>query len=115
MKIPKDRGKFAINGAELPLHETFSELRRRWIERFSASSHALAEHLGVRPQSVAQWASGSDPTKRPPLWALAALADDLRIGLLLTGDGLAIVRRRRKDAGTKREASAEPDALPDEP
>lgn len=89
-------GPFAVNGSELPLHDTFATLRSMWIERYKSTSNALAERLGVRPQSVAQWASGSDPTKRPPLWALVALADDLRFSLVLTGDGVEIAKRRKR-------------------
>lgn len=101
------RGPYAQRDADPPLREAFAELRRRWLERYQTTKEELARRLGTSPQSASQWASGSDPSKRPPLWALAALADDLRVGLLLTGDGIRIVRRQRADAGRPRAEASE--------
>ena len=95
------RGPLAVRDAEYPTTELYRELRDRWIERFGASNVELAASLGVLPQTASQWATASDG-RRPPLWALAALADDLRVGILITGDGLRIVTRERADAGRRR-------------
>lgn len=96
------RGPFASREQEMPLVAAFRELRDRWLKKYKTTKEELANRIGVSPQAASQWASGSDPSKRPPLWALAALADDLRLALLVTGDGIRFVRRQRADAGRSR-------------
>jgi hypothetical protein len=98
MNRPKP-GPYAAKGAELPLFDVFRELRDRWLKQYETNKVGLAARLNVMPQSVSHWSYGSDPSKRPPLWALVALADDLRLGLLLTGDGVRLVRRASRTDG----------------
>lgn len=92
------RKPYASADLQPPFREVFVDLRARWVKRYQRTFGDLAERLGAGAQSISQWGSGSDPTKRPPLWALVAIADDLGLSLVVTGDGIEVIRRRRKDA-----------------
>lgn len=90
------------------LRTAFAELRDLWFDAATPKRNGrhLAERLEVQQNSLSYWATGSDPTKRPPLWALAAMAEDLGKDLRIAEGGarIEIVRKQRKpaasDAGT---------------
>ena len=90
--------KYTSRGAEFQMSDVFADLRDRWQAKAGKNSHALAARLDVFPQYVSQWASGSDPTKRAPLWALVAIASDLGLALYVSDQGIEIIRRRSRKA-----------------
>jgi hypothetical protein len=83
-------------GGELPLHELFDELAELWHSRNpDARSKDLAALLGTRPQSLSQWKSGSDPSKRPPWSAIVLLCELCKRQIVITPAGARLAQLRR--------------------
>lgn len=93
--LPIDEG-----GEVLPMHWLFRELRDRWLSKGKKGevrrSRDLAQRFGVTPQSVSQWATGTDSSKVAPWWAILSLADELRLEVRVSASEVSLVRRRRK-------------------
>lgn len=90
---------FSERGTEPPVHELFTELRAKWLERNKgATSTDLAARFGVHKQTISQWATGTDPSKRAPWWCMLTLAKDLNLEIRLADDGARLVRKHRKKA-----------------
>jgi hypothetical protein len=86
-------------GDSLPIHWLFRELRSRWLAKATKNnprrSRDLAERFGTSPQAIAQWASGTDPSKRAPWWVLLSLSEELRLEIRLSATEVSLVQRRR--------------------
>lgn len=83
-------------GGELPLHALFAELAQLWHARNpEARSKDLAALLGTRPQSLSQWKSGSDPSKRPPWSAIVLLCELCKRQIVITPAGARLAQLRR--------------------
>lgn len=93
---------YATRDTDLPTREVFAELRDRWRRKFSGTTSAdLAARLGVLPQRVSQWITGSDNDKRPPIWAVLAICHDLGLALRIAPNRIEIVR----DVSTRQRTS----------
>jgi len=83
-------------GGELPLHDLFAQLAQLWHRRNpDARSKDLAALLGTRPQSLSQWKSGSDPSKRPPWRAIVMLCELCKRQIVITPAGARLAQLRR--------------------
>lgn len=83
-------------GGELPLHQLFAELAQLWRDKNpEAKSKDLAALLGTRPQSLSQWKSGSDPSKRPPWSAILLLCELCKRQIAITPAGARLSQLRR--------------------
>lgn len=84
----------------------FVELRKLWCEAKDATSDALAQRLGVRPQKISSWASGSDPTQIPTMGILRQMCDDLNLKIEITGSTMALVSKDKPPRKPKIQAAA---------
>jgi len=85
-------------GAAMDTNAIFRELRDRWLAaKPGRIGTNLCDFLETRKQLVSCYATGSD-NRRPPLWVLMRLLDDLRLELRLTSDGVVITQRRGRGA-----------------
>ena len=86
-------------GESLPMHWLFRELRGRWLKKGTKTNprrcRDLAVRFGTSPQAIAQWASGTDPSKTAPWWAILSLADELRLEVRISASEVSLVKRRR--------------------
>ena len=88
---------YSQRGADIPVHQIFRDLRSRFFEKNKGStSLELAARFGVHKQTLSQWATGTDPSKRPPWWCILSLASDLNLEVRLADDGARLVQKRRK-------------------
>ena len=78
---------------EVDLRPAWAKVRQAWMDRFDAPSAALARKLGRPHQVLSQWASGTDPSKRPPLDAIVATAADLGLEFRVSDKGWSFARR----------------------
>jgi transcriptional regulator with XRE-family HTH domain len=76
----------------LPMRELWIALREKWTARHGPKGVDLARFLGVSPQQVSQWTTGSDPGKVPPMWALLRLAREFRLAIVLEHARVALRR-----------------------
>jgi transcriptional regulator with XRE-family HTH domain len=87
-------------GEALPMHWLFRELRERWLAKATKKnprrSRDLADRFGTTPQAISQWASGTDPSKVAPWWAILALASELRLEVRISGEDVSLAKTRRK-------------------
>ena len=95
--IPVESG-----GDPLPFHWLFRELRSRWLakktDKDPRRSVDLAERFGVSPQSISQWASGTDKSKYAQWWVLLSLADELKLEIRVSANEVSLLRRRARKA-----------------
>lgn len=86
-------------GDSLPMHWLFRELRSRWLEKSTKTnprrSRDLAVRFGTTPQAISQWASGTDPSKTAPWWAILSLAEELRLEIRISSSEVSLAKRRR--------------------
>ena len=83
-------------GEEMRLHDLFRELATLWHSKNpDARSKDLASLLGVRPQAVSQWKSGSDPTKRPNWRSIILLCELTRRKIVISPAGIELIHLRR--------------------
>ena len=84
------------NGEDMRLHDLFRELALLWHSKNpEARSKDLAFLLGVRPQAVSQWKSGSDPTKRPNWRSIILLCELTRRKIVISPAGIELIHLRR--------------------
>jgi len=82
--------KYSRHGMRLPRQKIFSTVKALYMEETGNTNKEVAEVLEITPQSCSTLASGSD-RRQPPFCIILRLLDEMEMGLLLTGDGVAIV------------------------
>lgn len=82
--------------AAMDRNHLFRVLRERWMNaKPGRIGTDLCQFLGVRKQLVSSYGTGTDG-RRPPLWVLMRLCQDLNLELRMTPDGIVVTRRRVK-------------------
>lgn len=85
-----------MRGIELDMNHLFRELRSRWLAaKPKRIGTDLCKFLGIRKQLVSCYATGSDK-RRPPMWVVVKLMEDLSLELRITGAGGVLTHRRGK-------------------
>lgn len=86
-----------VSGGDLPLHALFRELAGLWHKKNpDAKSQDLAALLGTRPQSLSQWKTGSDKSKRPPWSAIILLCQMTRRQIVITPGSARLAQLRKR-------------------
>jgi len=85
--------------SELDLNKLFMELRTRWLAaKTGRIGTDLCLFLDTRKQLVSCYATGSD-NRRPPMWAVMRIMNDLGLELRLTGSGGVLTKLRKGKDG----------------
>lgn len=81
-----------------PLNALWAALVERWLDGATKAQPRLRRHLaeryGVAQQSCATWATDNNE-RHPPWWVVLDLAAELKLAVVLTVDGAALIPLRR--------------------
>ena len=76
----------------LPISEQFAELADKYHQlNPDARNLDLAVLLNTRPQSLSQWKTGSDPSRRPPWHAVLLLLYLCDCHIVIKPSGISVV------------------------
>ena len=76
---------YCRRGAEPPRYELFAQLRERWVQQEDGRNYAkLAKMLGVSPQNISQWATGTGKKYPPPWSVIFRLMHELNLVLVMS-------------------------------
>lgn len=92
MAAKENMPTLAVRGTQPDYRRVYKWLRQEWRQRTGQSYVDLASHLKTTRQLVSLWATGNGGASQPPMWALQWLCWQLGMVLVISPDGVKLVK-----------------------
>lgn len=103
----------AVRGTQPDYRRIYKWMRSEWCERTNQRYADLARHLKTTRQLVSLWATGNGGASQPPMWALQWLCWQLHLVLVISPDGVKVVKDMRHPENQKPEEPGSSSTTPE--